>query len=295
MMLNRKFSLAAVLLFIHCSYCQERVFIDIDQLVAEHPAWQIAERMTKEQKHPKPKHIAVTVHLADVQSSFKVTLVEEIRSWAERQLKAWNEEIEALKQKHLKIAGWKLHLALPPLPVFDPYARWRFIIQQKEKQIAERVRLNLRLAFSDLLSPEEKSALEQRLRELDAALEPPPEPQMPMTSSKITLEQIDLAEHKPLTDLSKIFALVAQPSPTPQQIFSVELAAFEFMPPTKICEDRLQTLRLMAKDFARSFVLAYAKKRGWQVTFKPEPNLPDVTEEVLKEWLIWLKRLSPKE
>lgn len=295
MMVSRKILLATIFAFLYQPYCQERVFVDINRLVSAHPAWQLATQIPIGKGKAAPVNPSMTLQMTRVQSLFQLPLTEEIRLGAERQLKVWDDEIETLKQRHLKIANWQLPLVLPVFPPVDLRARWDFIVQQKEKQIAERVRLNLRLAFADLLSPEERISLEQRLKELDAALEPKPILQPLPIPIEIPQQEIELTPLHPLTDPSKILAIVAQPLLTPQQTLTVELISPDVIGQEAVRSNPLQTLRSIALQSTRSFVMAYARKRNWQVTFNPEPSLPDGTDEVLREWLHWLKRLSPKE
>lgn len=294
-MIGRKLLLATIVAFLCQSYCQEYVFVDINRLAVVHPAWQIAERVSKEQKQTAFSLQPLNLRLSGVQNQFQLDLVEESKVWAEGLLKAWDDEIEAIKRRQSKFSGWQLQLALPTLPLVDPYARWEFIVQQKEKQMAERIRLNLRLAFSDLLSHQEKFELEKRKSELDAALEQPTSMHQLPIFLEFQRQEIDLSSPQPLTEPSKIHALVAQPFEITQQTFSIELVAPDIVTQHKFRLNPSQSLKSMAMELARSFALACAKNRGWKVTFKREPNLPDVTEEVLREWKGRLNWLSLKE
>lgn len=277
-------------------YCQERVFVDLGKMVSLHPAWQMAERFEGERK-PLPRVWDFPVPLlTQVPLSLTLPPIEPFLECMNEQRKLWTTELNLLQRHRRQVHEWQLQLALPVLPFVDPVAQWKFIVREREKQAAERVRLNLRLAFSNLLPPEEKQALEKRLRELDAELEPKPKVML-LPSLPITLpQQLNLELPSELTSPQAIFELVAPPPLPPQTTFTLQpLNETAKMTPKLLTENVSSVLRSIAHNTARAFALAYARQRGWKVVFKPQEGVRDVTGEVLMAWHFWLERTKLKE
>lgn len=291
--MRRRYLLLIALVWASAAYCQERVFVDLKQLASLHPAWSMARRMERGQKKPLTKFTFPPLTFTEVLTpSLPIVSLAE---WVTEQQRVWEREIDLLRRRQLQAEIWQLPLTVSPSSFADPIARWKFVIRQREKQAAERVRLNLRLAFSDLLSDEEKAALEQRQRELDAALEPPPLTLPPLPPPVTLPQKFDLTVPQSLTDPQTILILV---SPEPCYPLQQTLVI-----PTEVGEITLkllatnaeETLCSIAREVARTFVLAYARQRGWKVTFDKKANAPDVTEEVLTAWERWLEGTKPKE
>lgn len=277
-------------------YCQERVFVDLGKMVSLHPAWQMAERFEGERK-PLPGvwdfHAPL---LTQVPLSLTLPPIEPLLEFMNEQRKLWTTELNLLQRHQRQVHEWQLQLALPVLPFVDPVAQWKFIVREREKQAAERVRLNLRLAFSELIPPEEKQALEKRLRELDKELEQKPKamllPPLPITMS----QQLNLELPSELTSPQAIFELVSPPPLPPQTTFTLQpLNETTKVTPKLLTANLSSVLRSMAHNTARAFALAYARQRGWKVVFKPQEGVRDVTGEVLIAWRSWLEKTKSRE
>ncbi|MFA0746208.1 hypothetical protein [Fervidibacter sp.] len=279
------------------AYCQGQVFVDLNRLASLHPAWSIAERLLGERAkvtkiEPSPQFVSLT----EVPLSLPLLKLTPFVEWATEQRRAWESELNLLKRRQHQIASWQLQLAIPPIPLIDPIARWKFIVEQRERQATERVRLNLRLAFSDLLPAEEREALRRRQRELDAALEPPSTSLPPIFLPISPAQQPDLPVPQNLTDPQEILSLVS-PLPLPPQQSSVPHAIVEAtdLTPKLLTANVGAVLRLMAYEAARAFARAYARGKGWKVTFDRKSGATDVTDEVLLAWKRWLESIKPKE
>jgi len=279
------------------AYCQGQVFVDLNRLASLHPAWLITERLwgeraevTKIEMAPQP------VSLTEVPLSLPLPKLTPFVEWTPEQRQAWENEVNLLKRSQYQIASWQLQLAIPPIPLIDPVARWRFIVEQREKQATERVRLNLRLAFSDLLPAEEREALKQRQRELDATLEPPSTSLPPIFLPISPAQQPEFPVPQSLTDPQEILNLVSPlPSPTQQPpTLHLSLEATDLTPQLLTANVR-SVLRLMAYEAAKAFARAYARRKGWKVTFDRKSGATDVTDEVLVAWKQWLESIKPKE
>ncbi|MGQ9726942.1 MAG: hypothetical protein ACUVSC_00240 [Candidatus Fervidibacter sp.] len=278
------------------AYCQEWVFVDLKKMVSLHPAWKMAERFEGERK-PLPRVWDFPVPLlTEVPLSLTLPPIEPFLEYMNEQRKLWTSELNLLQRHRRQVHEWQLQLALPVLPFVDPVAQWKFIVREREKQAPERVRLNLRLAFSNLLPPEEKQALEKRLRELDAELEPKPKAML-LPSLSITLsQQLNLELPSELTNPQAIFELVAPPPPPPQTTFVLRsLNETAKVTPKLLTANVSSVLQATAHNMAQAFALAYARQRGWKVVFKPQEGVRDVTGEVLMAWHFWLERTKPKE
>jgi hypothetical protein len=279
------------------AYCQGQVFVDLNRLASLHPAWSIAERLLGERAkvteiEPAPQPVSLT----EVPLSLPLLKLTPFVEWATEQRWAWESELNLLKRRQHQIASWQLQLAIPPIPLIDPIARWKFIVEQRERQATERVRLNLRLAFSDLLPAEEREALRRRQRELDAALEPPSTSLPPIFLPISPAQQPDLPVPQNLTDPQEILSLVS-PLPLPPQQSSVPHAIVEAtdLTPKLLTANVGAVLRLMAYEAAKAFARAYARRKGWKVTFDRKSGATDVTDEVLLAWKRWLESIKPKE
>lgn len=278
------------------AHCQERVFVDLGKMASLHPAWQMAERFESERK-PLPRVWDFPVpFLTEVPLSLTLPPIEPFLEYLNEQRKLWTNELNLLQRHRRQVHEWQLQLALPVLPFVDPVEQWKFIVRGREKQAAERIRLNLRLAFSNLLPPEEKQALEKRLRELDVELEPKPKamllPSLPITLS----QQLNLELPSELTNPQAIFELVTPPPLPPQTTFTLQsLNETAKVTPKLLTANASSVLRSIAHNMAQAFALAYARQRGWKVMFKPQEGVRDVTGEVLTAWHFWLERTKPKE
>jgi len=294
-MMRREWALVLVLAAVNHLHSQEVVFVNLERLASHHPAWQLADSINR---RPKPTVLSwspPTLSLTDVPLSAPTLQAFQLADWLEGQKRSWASELEALQKRQQQIWVWQMHLLLPPLPAIDPVARWKFVVQQREKQASERVRLNLRLHFADMLSPEERAALEQRKRELDAELEPPPTIPQPIVIPIQPTERLDLTPPSPLTDPQKILDLVAPPVSPPQQISTVQVPDIGDFGSRSLTSVSASILRSIAFEAARNFATTYARRKGWKVAFSFQPNLPDVTGEVEKAWRQWLTSLKPRE
>jgi len=278
------------------AYCQGQVFVDLNRLASLHPAWSIAERMWSEKVRVTIEPLPQPVSLTEVPLSLPLPKMMPFVEWATEQRRAWESEVNLLKRRQHQIASWQLQLAIPPIPLIDPIARWRFIVEQRERQAAERVRLNLRLAFSDLLPAEEREALKQRQRELDAALEPPSSSLPPIFLPISPAQQPELLVPQSLTDPQEILNLVSPLASLPQQLSMPNAVAEALdLTPKLLIANAEAVLHLMAYETAKAFVLAYAKRKGWKVTFDRKSGATDVTNEVMVAWKRWLESIKPKE
>ncbi len=258
------------------------VFVDLERLAAHHPAWQLAQRLMRERRAlPAPSPFLFILPLTE--TPFSLSFAESLSDWEQQQRQQWLREVAALKRQQ-KVGGWQLQLALPPLPSIDPVARWRYIVQRREQQNNERVRLRLRLAFADLLSPEERKGLEQRWRELDAALEPTPTAPSLLLLPAPTSPPSEIPAPEPLTNEHLVLRLVAPPSTPPVTA-----------PTFKATLGEKAVLQNAAREAAKAFALRYGREKGWRVVFTTQANIPDATKEVLAAWLQWLQRTAPKE
>ncbi len=265
-------------------------FVDVEQLAAHHPAWQLAQRLMQEQKaHLVPLPFSVILPLTE--APFPSSFAGSLSDWEQQQRQQWLSEVAALKRQQ-QVGAWQLQLALPPLPSVDPAARWRYIVQRREQQNNERVRLRLRLAFADLLSPEERKGLEQRWRELDAALEPPPAMPSLLLLPAPTSPPSEIPAPEPLTNEHLVLRLVAPPSTPPVTAPTFKATLGEKAPALPRAFAALQNA---AREAAKAFALHYGHKKGWRVVFTPQANAPDATKEVLAAWLQWLRRTASKE
>ncbi len=278
-----------------------RVFVDVERLARLHPAWQLAQKLEKLHRPDEkgqgvqgPSTADQTLLLTPVPLTSPFPPLTEFADWARAQMQRWRSEAEGLQRRQQQTAMWQLQIALPPFPLLDPVARWRFMIEQREKQAAERIRLNLRLAFKELLLPQERMALEQRLRELDAALEPPPIVLPPLLLPALPPSELEALTPEPLTDAPQIWALVAPPPSSPSfHQWETEQEARDRLRATVLGERC--ALKRIAREMARAFAGAYGRRKGWQVVFIPQPSLPDATSEVLVAWRVWLNHILPKE
>lgn len=294
-MMRRKWVLALIFVIINNLQSQELVFVNLGKMASIHPAWQLADSINRK---PKPTVLSWSpplFSLADLPLSNPTLQVSHLADWFEEQKLKWASELESLQRQQQRIGAWQIYLLLPPLPLLDPVARWKFIVQQREKQALERIRLNLRLSFADMLSHEEKAALERREKELDAELEPPPITPQPIFVPFLPTEKFDLTAPSPLTELQKILDLVASPISPPRQTSEVQISdigdsGFRFL-----TDSTVATLRSIAFEEARKFAVVYARQKGWRVTFSFQPKLLDATDEVKRAWQKWLKSLQPKE
>ncbi|MFN3420229.1 MAG: hypothetical protein ACK40X_00710 [Armatimonadota bacterium] len=294
-MMLRKWALILIFATTSNLHSQEIVFVDLKQLASFHPAWQLADSI---ERRTKPTLLSLPLpplHFSDVPLSPPTLQISQLTNWLEEQRRRWESELESLQRGQQKILNWQMYLLLPPLPLLDPVARWKFIVQEREKQAAERLRLSLRLSFADMLSPEEKTALEQRKRELDAALEPPPVVTQPIFMPISPAEKLDLTLPSPLTDPQKILDLVAPLFLPPQQISEAQVPEISDAGLKLLSDSAIATLRAIAFEGAKNFALTYAKQKGWKVTFSPRSGLRDVTDEVKRAWQQWLKSIQPKE
>lgn len=276
---------------------QTTVFVDVTRLATMHPAWQWAQRIEREMPAttlPRLPSFLVTLTEVGLPFALPPSLTEELLpqpSW-------WRAEMDSLVPPRILEGVWQVQVALPPLPSLDPLARWQFLLQQWEQQEAERVRLRLRLAFADLLPPHERRKVEQRWKELEAQLEPPP-----VTPSLILLPlspppPLQVKPPEPLTDAATILALV---SPIPVPLSGTKVVRGQREEETKSERSRVSkgemvsALKNLAYQAARSFASAYARRQGWRIVTKPQPTIPDGTDQVAKAWRNWLQRIFPKE
>ncbi len=287
------FALSVLTSFAHC---QGQVFVDLNRLASLHPAWSIAERLWGERvkmaTEPLPQHLSLT----EVSLSLTLPKLASFVEWTANQRQIWESEVNSLKRRQHQIASWQLQLAILTIPLVDPIARWKFVVEQRERQAPERVRLNLRLAFSDLLPAEEREALKRRQRELDAALEPPSSSLPPIFLPISPAQQQEFPVPQNLTDPQEILNLVS-PLPSPPQqpsTLHLSLEATDLTPKLLTANVRA-VLRLMAYEAAKSFACAYAQRKGWKVTFERRLGATDVTNEILVAWKRWLESIKPKE
>lgn len=294
MMMLRKWALVLIFAAISNLNGQELVFMDLKQLVSIHPAWQLADSI---ERRTKPTLLSLplsSLHFSDVPLPSPSLQIPQLTNWLEEQRFRWASELESLQKRQQKFLNWQMYLLLPPLPLLDPVARWKIIVQEREKQSTERVRLSLRLSFADMLSPEEKATLEQRKRKLDAALEPPSVTTQPIFMPILPTEKLDLTLPSPLTDPQKILDLVAPHFP-PRQTLEVQIPDIGDEGLRLLSNGAIATLRAIVFEAAKNFALAYAKQKGWKVTFSPRSGPRDVTDEVKRAWQQWLKSIQPKE
>jgi len=294
-MVRRKWMLALIFVAISNLQGQEVVFVNLEQLASLHPAWQLADSINRRPKPAVSSWFPPTLFLTNLPLSTPTLNLTQLADWIEEQKRKWESELESLQRQRQQILALQMYLLLPPLPTLDPVARWKFVVQQREKQAAERIRLNLRLFFSDLLSPEERIALERRKRELDTELEPPPAALQPILVPIPPTEKIDLALPPLLTEPQKILDLVAPPILPSQQTLEVQPSSIGDLNLRSLADRSVATLKAIAMEAAKGFAVAYAKQRGWRVTFSHQPNLLDATDEVKGAWQRWLKSLQPKE
>ncbi len=276
---------------------QATVFVDVNRLATMHPAWQWAQRVEREIPTITLPHLpSFLFTLTEVGLPFALppSLTEELLpqpSW-------WRAEVDSLVSPRILEGVWQVQVALPPLPSLNPLARWQFLLQQWEQQEAERVRLRLRLAFADLLSPHERQKVEQRWKELEAQLDPPP-----TTPSLILLPvspppPLQIKPPEPLTDAATILALV---SPTSVPLPNTKALGLQQEEETKSGRSTVSkgeivsALKNLAYQAAQSFASAYARRQGWRIVTKPQPTIPDVTDQIAKAWRNWLQRIFPKE
>jgi len=285
--------ISAILALVSLAYGQGQVFVDLERLASLHPAWLTAERIGSEGKKVLTKSLPKVLSLTDLPLPLSLPQLTPFVEWAAEQKRVWEIELDLLKRRQYQATIWQLQLAIPPIPLFDPVARWKFIVQQREKQAAERVRLNLRLAFSDLLPAEERVALKHRQQELDAALEPPSVLLPPVFLPISPPQQPDLTMPQKLTDLQAILDLVSPP-PLPSQTLHLSTEVAEVTPNLLVADVGI-ILRSMARKTARAFVVAYAREKGWKVTFERKSGATDATDEVLAAWKRWLESIKPKE
>lgn len=293
-MMLRKWTLVLILVAIGNLHGQELVFVDLKQLVSIHPAWQLADSFDRRTKLTFLSLPLPPLHFSGLPLSSPTLQIPQLTNWLEEQRRRWEGELESLQRGQQKFLNWQMYLLLPPLPLLDPVARWKFIVQEREKQAAERLRLSLRLSFADMLLPEEKAALEQRKRELDAALEPTSVVTQPIFMPLSPTEKLDLTLPPSLTDPQKILDLVAPPI-LPQQTSEVQIPDISDEGLRLLRDSAIATLRAIAFEAAKNFALAYAKQKGWKVTFSLRSGLNDVTDEVKRAWQQWLKSIQPKE
>jgi hypothetical protein len=299
MMKQRKWMLA--LIFVATSNLQvplqgqETVFVNLGHLASLHPAWQLADSINRRPKSTILSWSPPTLYLTDLPLPVPTTKVPQLADWVEEQKRRWESELESLQRRRRQILAWQMLLLSPPLPLLDPFARWKFVVQQREKQAAERVRLSLRLSFADMLSPEERIALEGRQRKLDAELEPPPVVPQPIFIPISSTEKFDLTLPNPLTEPQKIFDLIVPPIPSSRKALKIQTPEIGDSGFQLLTDSAVATLREIAMEAARNFVASYARQRGWKVTFSFRPNLLDVTDEVKRAWQHWLESVQPKE
>jgi len=286
----------AVLALVSLAYGQGQVFVDLERLASLHPTWLAAERIGSEGKKVLTKSLPKLFSLTELSLSLSPPQLTPFIEWAAEQKRVWEIELDLLKRRQYQVTTWQLQLAIPPIPLFDPVARWKFIVQQREKQAAERVRLNLRLAFSDLLPAEEREALKRRQRELDAALEPPSSSLPPIFLPISPVQQPELLVPESLTDPQEILNLVSPLPLSPQQTLTLHIT-FEAtdLTPKLLTANVRAVLRLMAYEAAKAFARAYAQRKGWKVTFERKSGVTDVTDEILVAWKRWLESIKPKE
>lgn len=294
-MMRRKWMLALIFLVIGNLRGQETVFVNLEQLASLHPAWQLAVSISRKPKPEILSWLSPTLSLTDLPLLAPKPQLPQLADWLEEQKRKWANELELIQKQHQQILAGQIHLLLPPLPLLDPVARWKFTVQQIEKQFAERVRLNLRLSFADMLSPEEKSALERRKRELDLELEPAPAISQPLLIPLFPTEKMDLTPPTLLTEPQTIFDLVTPPVSPPREPLKVHPLGAEGPTLSPLSDSAAATLRSIAAEAVKNFVVAYARQRGWKVTFSFRPNLPDVTDEIKRAWRQWLGRIQLKE
>lgn len=293
-MMRRKWMFALIFVAISNLQGQETVFVNLEQLASLHPAWQLADSINRKPKPAVLSWTPPTLSLTELPFLAPAPQVLQVSEWFEEQKRRWARELESL-QKQQQTMARQIYLLLPPLPVLDPVARWKFTVQQREKQASERVRLNLRLSFADMLPPEEKAALELRKKELDAELEPPPAVPQPIFVPIPPTEKFDLTPPSPLTEPQKVLDLIS-PTPLPtRQTQLVQISGVSDLGLQLLADKAMTTLRSIAFEAAKNFAVAYAKQKGWKITFSFQPNLPDATEEVKRAWQKWLKSLQPKE
>ncbi|MCX7642202.1 MAG: hypothetical protein N2116_00105 [Armatimonadetes bacterium] len=294
-MVRRKWMLALFFFAISDSHSQDAVFVDLERLATLHPAWQLVDFINRK---PKPSVLTWSpriLPLPDLTMPAPTLQGGQLADWFEEQKRKWTNELELLQRKQKQILAWQMHLLLPPLPLTDPVARWKFRVQQGERQAAERVRLNLRLSFADMLSPEEKAALEQRKRELDAELESPPIISQPILIPISPAQGFELTPPLPLTDPQRILDLTSPSLFPSRQTLQVQISDIDDSSLRPLSGNAVTTLRSIAFEAAKSFAVAYAKRRGWKVTFSPHSKLPDATNEVKRAWQQWLKSFQVKE
>ncbi len=295
--MRRRYLIFALSFLTSFAHCQGQVFIDLNRLASLHPAWSIAERMWSERaKVTKIEPLPQFVSLPEVPLSLPLPDLTPFVELATEQRRAWENELNLLKRHQYQIASWQLQLAIPPIPLIDPIARWKFIVEQRERQAAERVRLNLRLAFSDLLPTEEREALKRRQRELDAAIEPPSASLPPILLPIPPAQQPELLVPQSLTDPQEILNLVSPLPLPPQQPSTLHLTLEATdLKPQLLTANVGAVLRLMAYETAKAFTRAYAQKKGWKVTFERKSGVADITDEVMVAWKRWLESIKPKE
>jgi hypothetical protein len=262
---------------------RRKVFVDIDRLMAATPV--SLPPCSPAQQPLRLEGGAITL--------LPVPFLEPLDNWMD--IARWQKEWKASLEQEYRFA------ATPPsLPFAPRLASPRsssgtddlsWLAERFQEQAFERARLHLRLTFADRLSPAERNRLQQRLKELDEQLHPPPSPlPFPLPSPE---PPSPLPFPNSLTDADQIAALLA-PAPLPPtgltKVSSDGQESVESLTSRQRSKGWQETALLA---LAQAFALAYGKQRGWQVVFKPSPFALDKTEEVLMAWRRWWASKSP--
>ncbi len=265
------------------AFAQRQVFVDVERLAAQHPAWQLAMRLRRETaKKLTPSPSVASVSLTEVPLSFPSPDFQSLATWEKELRDILQREVSTLQQRQ----GQQLPLPQPILPplIVDPMEQWRFVTQRLKDQASERARLRLRFAFADRLSPYEQEKLKQRVQELDTQLQPPPLAEAPPLPPLVPQPPPPLTV-KGLTDGKRIADLVMPPSPPPPTVMEWRLPFGKF---PKMKDTFAVTLQQMAREMARAFAQAYGRRQNVILVSTPSPLLPDATDEFLAAWQRWL-------
>lgn len=293
-MLRLRWTVALILVIVSGLRGQELVFVSVERLAVVHPAWQLANFIDQKRRLDTLSWHPPTLSLAGLTLFAPTLQLPQLTNWLEDQRRQWAAELDLIQKQQRQVSTQHVRFVLLSPPTPDPVARWKFAVQQSEKQAAERVRLNLRLSFADMLSSEEKEALERRKRELDAELNLPTASFQPIFIPVLPTEKIDLTPPSPLTDLQKVLDLVAPPLSLTQQNQNVQIFGIGDLDLRLALKNAVSTLRSIALESAKNFAIAYAKRKSWKVTFSFRLDLPDITDEVKAAWQKWLRSLQPK-
>lgn len=271
---------------------QPRVFVDVQRLAKEHPAWKIADRLEREWDFIPPPFTLRPLPLTPIPLTFALPEGASLSAWEGRYRAALRGELAFLSDRIRKALSVPIPFLLPLPPFPSRAVRWRQMVQIAEAQIPEWVRINLRLSFADRLPPEERKRLKEQRAELEAALQRSVSRPLPLPSLFFVTPKPTPPSFKPITSVATILSLISPPSlkgtedfPSPLK-FGRWKRSFCVFP---------EALRQAALKTALSFVHQEAKRVGLKVTFRPSPDTPDATLKFFPSWHLWLQEVFGAE